>query len=91
MKTVYKYSVVGGGSFFLDMPEGARILSVQTQRDAPCIWALVDTNARKKVRQFILTGTGQPISCETDWSMLFIGTFQLLGGDVVLHLFEVVS
>lgn len=90
MKTIWKYEVQTKSSFYLDMPEGALVLSVQMQRNVPCILAKVDTEARTRVRQFAVVGTGNPIHQDTT-GWCFVGTFQLLGGDVVLHLFEVPS
>lgn len=88
MKTIWKYNVDCRSSFYLDMPVNAVVLSVQVQNGVPCIWAMVDSEERLKVRQFAVVGTGNPINQDmTGWR--FIGTFQLLGGDIVLHLFEV--
>lgn len=69
------------------MPAGAQILSVQAQRGLPKLWALVDEQAEEKVPRDILTvGTGHPI---LELLGPFIGTYQMEGGALVWHVFEV--
>jgi hypothetical protein len=43
------------------MPKGALALSVAFRDGDFCLWALVDPDAHKVQRRFILVGTGQPI------------------------------
>lgn len=88
MQTVYKYEIPIADEFGLVLPCGAQVLSVQVQRDQPCIWALVDPQEHKKRRRlFRFAGTGHPISAS---NLLFIGTFQMDNGALVFHLFEMV-
>lgn len=87
MKTIWKFECKVEDRFTLEMPEGARILSLQTQGQVPCLWALVDTDTPLEKRYFRLLGTGHPV----DFSVprhVFHGTFQLFGGSLVFHLFE---
>lgn len=70
----------------IEMPMGAKILTVQTQRGAPCIWALVNDDYPSEERRFIVYGTGHPL-CEN--MQEYIGTFQLDNGDLVFHVFEI--
>lgn len=87
-KQIWKYRV-DIGNFTLDIPRDARILTVQTQREQPCIWVLVDTSAKiKETRFFSLYGTGHPVISEKDEKLEYIGTFQLADGSLVFHLFE---
>jgi hypothetical protein len=85
MKRIWKYAFDATDSFELTMPKGALVLSVQVQRDTPCLWALVDYTTETEVRRFRIAGTGHPI----DFDGKFIGTFQLDHGSLVFHLFEV--
>lgn len=87
MLTVYKYEVPLTDDFAIDMPCGARILSVQVQNGEPVLWALVDPEARELRRHFRLAGTGHMID-QAPADLLFIGTMQLRGGALVFHLFE---
>ena len=85
---VFKYPVPIADSFSLDMPVGSEILAFQTQREQPCIWALVDPNAQVAHYNFRLAGTGHPIEDNND-QLKYIGTCQMAGGSLVLHLFLV--
>jgi hypothetical protein len=88
MSTVWKYPLPDDwrDTFDLDMPAGAQVLAVQVQHGHPCIWALVDPSASLETRLFRIAGTGHPI---TEALGRHVGTFQMLGGDVVFHVFEV--
>jgi len=87
MKTVYKFPFTVQDEICLQMPKGAQILSVQMQHGVPVIWALVDPDRDTPVveRQFHLAGTGHPLPNALG---KFVGTFQMMNGDLVLHLFE---
>ena len=85
--TIWKYPVQLG-DFSLAMPVGAKVLAVQPQGNAVCMWAEVnsDPDARTETRCFFIVGTG--------WEMAphhrrYIATFQTQGGAFVWHLFEV--
>ena len=86
--TIWKYPVPVQDEFTVDMPPGAKVLSVQVQRDEPQMWAMVEEESYggKQRRRFRVIGTGHPIS--RDEILSFIGTFQLRGGALVFHLFE---
>ena len=86
MKTIHKYQFAVNDVVELEMPVGAQILSLQVQNGVPCIWAKVETAAKSKYRRFRVYGTGHPISEDGN----FIGTFQMHGGTLVFHMFEVV-
>jgi len=68
----------------VEMPEDAKLLTVQLQRGEPCLWALVCPEAPKRTRFLRIVGTGHPV--EDD--LLYVGTFQLQNGALVFHLFE---
>ena len=70
------------------MPEGARILTVQTQGNRPCIWALVEEGKPLVVRRFHIYEVGQTVSSEIGD---YVGTYQLEGGARVLHMFEIMQ
>ena len=87
--TIWKYSIAFDTPFFIDMPIGAKVLSVQTQYNDPVMWALVDPDVDMKRRHFRIFGTGHTV--HSDHEMTYIGTFQLLGGSFVGHLFEILK
>ena len=85
MKAIWKYPFEVVDIISLMLPKDAIILSVQTQKGIPCIWALVETTAETDAVHFYCYGTGhEHESIDGD----FIGTFQLMEGDFVGHLFK---
>jgi len=91
MLTVYKYSVPVVDYFTLAMPPGARLLTVQVQRQQPQMWALVDANTSStEDRHFRLAGTGHPIQEKVD-SLVWVGTFQINQGSLIFHVFEILG
>lgn len=87
--TIYKYQFDVADEVTLDMPTGAKVLCVQMQRDAPCVWALVDASAPLEPRCFEVYGTGHKI--ENVSGLQYVGTFQMRDGLLVFHLFERVT
>lgn len=87
MKTIWKFPIHGPLQFTTIMPEGAQILSVQVQGDAPQMWALVDPSRPAEERTFISFATGQMVPNGLD--LIHLGTVQFDGGDLVFHVFEV--
>lgn len=85
-RTIFKYPV--SQLFDIDIPKDAEILVVQAQRGKPEMWVLLDSDASTIKRKFIMIGTGHPMK-DTYNKESYIGTFQMFGGDLVFHLFEV--
>ncbi len=88
MKTIWKYQLEVEKNQTLVMPEGAEILTVQLQYETACIWAVVDPEAKSVPRTFELIGTGHDFKLQ---NYLYIGTFQVDGGNFIFHLFEVLK
>ena len=88
MLRIYKYPFEVQGELSIEMPKGASILTVQVQNGTPCIWAVVnDSQLVLEDRRFRLFSTGQHIDVNLT-HMRYIGTFQLVEGTFVGHLFE---
>jgi hypothetical protein len=87
--TVYIYPIEVTDQQVISLPEGAEILTAQVQRGQVCLWARVDAanSATLTERKIRVAGTGHSVSLA--WH--YIGTVQLLGGDLVFHFFEEVS
>lgn len=86
MHTIWKFSIPQLDCFKLELPKRARFLDVQVQNGKPQAWFLLDPNAEKVERRFVISGTGHPIP---EAEMLkHLGTFQLFTGELVVHLFE---
>ena len=89
-KKIYKYEIPVQDDIRLDVPIGAKVLTVQADEKTgnPCIWMLVDPEEfDKEERRFRLSGTGHPIEDENNHA--YIGTFQIHRGEFIGHLFEV--
>lgn len=88
MMKVFKYPLEIKDEVSVPMPLGAKILTVQSLNNKPCIWAAVDPSTTyMEMRKFRIAGTGHPIADSTVDG--YIGTVQLHGGMLVFHVFEV--
>ena len=87
-RTIYKYKIEIDDKIIIKMPDGAEILSVQTQHGGPCMWVLVDPEAEMVERVFRMVGTGHTLHYDIGTRYNFIGTFQMQSGFLVFHVFE---
>lgn len=86
--TVYKYTLEMRGEQIRNLPVGAKILSVQMQNGALCLWAHVDLSRRsKQAHRIAIVGTGNPAPDITKATHL--GTVQMHNGAKVFHVFAV--
>jgi len=87
-KTIWKFELETTDNQTIEMPVNAEILTVQTQNEIPCIWALVDPTETKEKRFIEVFGTGHDIHYDMGVSRNYLGTYQLHGGSLVFHVFE---
>jgi hypothetical protein len=86
MTVIWKYQLrPGSGITILDMPEGAQPLTVQSQGNHPCLWALVDPEMGPKEVRIRTYATGEPILGAPVMAH-YVGTYQICGG-LVFHAF----
>jgi len=86
IKKIYKYPLLVTDKQTIQMPVGAEILTVQIQNNRPMIWVLFpDPYLATEKRTFRVIGAGHAI---IDQQLKYIATFQLLGGELVFHVFE---
>lgn len=84
-KVIWKFHLaLGGGSTMIPLPPSAQILCVQNQRETIYLWALLDPEATKVERLFRIYPTG----LYADYPGTYVGTFQMLQGTFVGHVFE---
>ncbi len=89
LQVIWKFPVpVRAEPTMVAMPIGARILSVQTQREEICIWALVDPDEDREERRFLVVATGQTFD---PTGMDYLGTVQINGGIRIFHVWEIAS
>jgi len=89
MLTIYKYPIPIKDHFTLELPKDAKILTIQTQRGAPQLWAMVDSETEKETRYFKLGRTGYPLGDDYLRIINYIGTFQIENGILAFHIFEI--
>lgn len=87
MKTIWKYELNFTEIQAIEMPDGAEILTVQTQRDVPMLWAMVDPEAPKVTRHIRTICTGQEF--QKPVNLRYIGTSQICEGRLVYHVFVI--
>lgn len=86
--TIWKFSLQTKDHQTIQMPRGAQLLTVQAQGgDCPSLWAKVNPLLPKDPRHIRIVGTGHPI----DFQGTYLGTYQLAGGALVFHVFEIVN
>lgn len=85
MKTIWKYDLEP--ACLIEMPIGAKVLSIHQQKGQICLWALVDPEADYEVRHFVFHGTGHHIN--EKGPLNFVGTAQFHEGEFMFHVFEV--
>lgn len=88
---IFKYPVPIEDTFTIEMPEVCEILDVQVQHGEPVMWAFVAPYSPIVSRQFRLIGTGHPVDAEERYRLDHVGSFQMVEGSAVFHLFEVLQ
>jgi hypothetical protein len=83
---IWKWTLTVADLQSLSIPEGAKLLAVQTQGDMPQLWALVNEKAQIVCRNFATYGTGNPMPDDDPGE--YVGTYQMHGGALVFHVFE---
>ncbi len=84
---VFKYPLTITGKQSINLPAGAKILTVQVQKGDPYLWALVNEQTVLTEAKIIHTyGTGHVVTGPVKSS--YIGTYQIHEGDLVFHVFE---
>lgn len=59
-KQIWKFPI-NPNKVIIEMPKDAEILTIQSQYEIPCIWALVDPDGEKELRHLEVYGTGHDI------------------------------
>lgn len=84
---IWKYELAVTDRQDIEMPERAELLSVGSQRESVCLWAMVDASIdRRKTRTIEIIGTGNPVYQDMGVGRTFIGT--VIDEPFVWHVFE---
>lgn len=85
-RLIWKYNLSYSIIFSLEIPQGFETLCVDMQAGEPCLWALVDPDAKKINYEFKCMGTGHEFSSEIVEQHSYLGTVQ--EGPFVWHYFK---
>ena len=85
MKTIHKYKLEVTDSQTIKLPHDAKFLTIDLQHSVPYMWAVVDPNLDTVEVEILTSGTGQEIDTN---DLTYLGTYQLLSGDLVYHIFS---
>jgi hypothetical protein len=95
MKTIWKFILLPDESdphrvTVEGMPKFAKPIHVESQGEALCLWAEVDTTQPVEKREFYVFGTGHEMTPEPHSHFNHLGTGQFQGtrGALVLHVYE---
>jgi len=83
---IWKYDLAALDLQTIELPRGARVLSVDAQGGNTVLWALVNPDEDMTERTFRICGTGHPVCPDPG---TFIGTVLMAEGGLVWHVFEV--
>lgn len=85
MEAIYKYELDITGHQQFQVPCGAQLLCVKTQRDHPCIWARVNPRVPElnEVVEVYMYGTGH--DCNPPGDAEYLGTFLIQSDSLVFH------
>jgi hypothetical protein len=90
-ETIWKFPLAILDGQFLQLPKG-EILTVQVQDGDPYIWIKHDPDEAFIPRFIEIYGTGHEIQpTEPGYERKYIGSFQMIGGAFVGHVFEIVK
>lgn len=87
-KTIWKFRLLITDIQQISLPKGSEVLTVQVQDGYACMWALVNLGEEPETRSFEVFGTGHNIPPVGPNGRRYVGTFQLGGGRLVFHVFE---
>ena len=91
MKKVFKYPVVFGDYFNLNLPKDAEILTVKQIYDEWFLWALVEDDAVEfEKRNFRICGTGHHF-VEKYYKWITTETQEIGGTIFIWHIFEILK
>jgi hypothetical protein len=88
-KVIWKYEIEVSNDHVLDIPAHSELLYLGTQDDKIYLWVMLDPYTKGVKRHFRTVGTGHPIEENEDEKLMYVGSYQLLNGKFVGHVFEI--
>ena len=87
-KVIYKYLLYPHGKSVIEMPIGAELLHVNSQKNTICVWALVSPEDIVEERYFEVFFTGEDIHYDMGIERKYLGTCHTHSDSLVRHIFE---
>lgn len=89
MISIFKFVLADSRNTVVEMPKGAKPLSVGFQGDALCVWAEVEPGAKPDEVHFHIVPTGDTVQSGPG-KLKFIGTASRMAGahPYVLHVYQ---
>ncbi len=84
---IWKYQLAIEGEQAIEVPEGARFLSLIEQNERPTLYFLVDPQRHKATLTVGMLGTGQPAPDNLVDCAQYLGTVSTVAGRFVWHVF----
>jgi hypothetical protein len=83
---IYKYTILVCDEFVLNLPVGAKLLSVAEQKGEMVLYAMVIPELPLRPVKIRVVGTGKPIPDDMS-EFKFLGTIKLYDGKLMFHIF----
>ena len=88
IKKIYKFLLEVAGEQEVEMPNGARVLSVHSQNGNIAVWAEVTPEAILTTVTFYIVGTGEiPFATHFGLSPQYLGTVVMHNDSLVWHVY----
>ena len=93
MQTIYKYQITNLNGVTLHVPYcgdltfDKQVLHCDVQNDVPCLWVMVDSEEEARPVRVIVLGTGHSADKVIENGLKHVGSFMLIGGAFVGHVF----
>lgn len=87
---IYKYALPFSLTEVIEMPEGARVISVHEQYGLVTLWMLVDPAQPPAPRAFRVVATDEELALDDDERAEPIGSVHVAAGALVYHVLELV-
>lgn len=88
-KVIWKYNLTTKKRQVVLLPQGHKFLSIQIQGTMAVMWIMVEPDNEKVEVEFVLRETGEPFIQPKNER--YRGTYQLSGGNYIIHVFEVIE
>ena len=93
MKTIWKFPITNLDRTTLQVPFDGfnsfneQVLYCEVQSNVPCLWVKVDTEQPTREVNVFVFGTGHNVDMVAEMGMSHVGSFMLLNGNFVGHMF----